>query len=172
MKKFFILLSIPFLLLGCAKNKTFSIQNESSSKTAKVDNKEVDNNIEKYKYQLEDKLYLISLEIMEDEEDISKAPSYKRMLRFIGYIKKKLEKSFSIIEEYSQKSSNAEYQRHIKYVECTYKAINSSYLYMESFIQSEMENQYIKRLDIFKEKLRANTSSVFIKDMEKCEKIK
>ena len=56
MKKFFILLSIPFLLLGCAKNKTFSIQNESSSKTAKVDNKEVDNNIEKYKYQLEDKL--------------------------------------------------------------------------------------------------------------------
>ena len=131
MKKFFILLSIPFLLLGCAKNKTFSIQNESSSKTAKVDNKEVDNNIEKYKYQLEDKLYLISLEIMEDEEEISKAPSYKRMLRFIGYIKKKLEKSFSIIEEYSQKSSNAEYQRHIKYVECTYKAINLSYLYME-----------------------------------------
>ena len=94
------------------------------------------------------------------------------MVRFIGYIKKELDKSLEIIDEYQKKSDNAEYQNHIEYVKCTYLVTKSSYLYMESVIKSEQENQYIKYLDKFKEKLRNNTAAIFLKDMEKCEQIK
>ena len=43
---------------------------------------------------------------------------------------------------------------------------------MESVIKSEQENQYIKYLDKFREKLRNDTVAIFLKDMEKCEKIR
>ena len=109
---------------------------------------------------------------MEDEAEIAKALSYKRMLRYIGYIKKELDKSLEIIDEYNEKSDNAEYQKHIEYVKCTYLVTKSSYLYMESVIKSEQENQYIKYLDKFREKLRNDTAAIFLKDMEKCEKIR
>ncbi len=148
------------------------MQHESKSTDIKAEYTETDNNIEKYKYQLEDKLFLITKNIMEDEKEITKAISYKRMVRFIGYIKKELDKSLEIIDEYQKKSDNAEYQNHIEYVKCTYLVTKSSYLYMESVIKSEQENQYIKYLDKFKEKLRNNTAAIFLKDMEKCEQIK
>ena len=155
------------------KNNTASfLQHESKSTDIKAEYTETENNIEKYKYQLEDKLFLITKNIMEDEKEITKALSYKRMVRFIGYIKKELDKSLEIIDEYQKKSDNAEYQSHIEYVKCTYLVTKSSYLYMESVIKSEQENQYIKYLDKFKEKLRNNTAAIFLKDMEKCEQIK
>lgn len=171
MRTFAIILTI-FLTLSCAKHTAFNIQNESSSKTAKVNSKKVDNNAEKYKHYLEDNLYLISMDIMKDEVEITNALSYKRMLRYVGYIKEKLNKSFEVIERYRKRSSDDDYQQYIKYVDCTYKAIYASYEHMESFIKSEQEKQTIKQLDEFKEKMRADTSKLFMKDMEKCEKIR
>ena len=148
-------------LASCAANNTTSfLQHESTSTDTVAEHAETDNNIEKYKYQ------------MEDEAEIAKALSYKRMLRFIGYIKKELDKSLDIIDDYQKKSDNAEYQKHIEYVKCTYLVTKSSYLYMESVIKSEQENQYIKYLDKFREKLRNDTAAIFLKDMEKCEKIR
>lgn len=160
-------------LASCAANNTTSFfQHESTSTDTVAEHAETDNNIEKYKYQLEDKLFVISKNIMEDEAEIAKALSYKRMLRFIGYIKKELDKSLDIIDDYQKKSDNAEYKKHIEYVKCTYLVTKSSYLYMESVIKSEQENQYIKYLDKFREKLRNDTAAIFLKDMEKCEKIR
>lgn len=162
------------LFSSCAaKNNGASfLQQESTSTDTVAEHTETDNNIEKYKYQLEDKLYLISKDIMEDETEIAKALSYKRMVRFIGYIQKELDKSIKIIDEYQKKSDDTEYQKHIEYVKCTYLVTKSSYLYMEAVIKSEQENQYIKYLDKFKEKLRNDTAAIFLKDMEKCEKIR
>ena len=171
MKTFAIILTI-FLTVSCAKHTAFNIQNESSNKTAKVNSKKVDNNAEKYKHYLEDNLYLISMDIMKDEVEITNALSYKRMLRYVGYIKEKLNKSFEVIERYRKRSSDDDYQQYIKYVDCTHKAIYASYEYMETFIKSEQEKQTIKQLDKFKEKMRADTSKLFMKDMEKCEKIR
>lgn len=161
------------ILSSCAaKENTSFLQQESTRTDTVADHTETDNNIEKYKYQLEDKLFVISRNIMEYETEIAKALSYKRMLRYIGYIKKELDKSLEIIDEYNEKSDNAEYKQHIEYVKCTYLVTKSSYLYMESVIKSEQENQYIKYLDKFREKLRNDTAGVFLKDMEKCEKIR
>lgn len=170
MRIFAIILTI-FLTAGCAKHTAFNIQNESSSKTAKVNSKKVDNNAEKYKHYLEDNLYLISIEIMKDEVEITSALSYKRMLRYIGYIKEKLNKSFEIIERYRKRSSDEDYQQYIRYVDCINKTTYAAYEYMEAFIKKEQEHQTIKYLDEFKEKMRAYTSTFFIKNMEKCEKI-
>lgn len=166
-----IILTI-LLAVSCAKHTAFNIQNESSSKTAKVNSKKVDNNAEKYKHYLEDNLYLISMDIMKDEIEITNAPSYEHMLRYIGYIKGKLHKSFEVIEKYRKRSSDDDYQKYITYVDCTYKAIYASYEYMESFINAEQENQTIKQLHEFKENMRANTSKHFMDDMKKCEKIR
>ncbi len=162
------------LLSSCVvkNNESSFLQHESTITDTVAEQTETDNNIEKYKYQLDDKLFLISKNIMEDETEIAKALSYKRIVRFIGYIKKELDKSLEIIDEYQKKSDNAEYQKHIEYVKCTYLVTKSSYLYMESVIKSEQEHQYIKYLDKFKEKLRNDTAAIFLKDMEKCEQIK
>ena len=162
------------LLSSCAakNNKSSFLQHESTSTDTMAEQTETDNNIEKYKYQLDDKLFLISKNIMEDEAEIAKALSYKGMVCFIGCIKKELDKSLEIIDEYQKKSDNADYQKHIEYVKCTYLVTKSSYLYMESVIKSEQENQYIKYLDKFKEKLRIDTAAIFLKNMEKCEQIK
>ena len=94
------------------------------------------------------------------------------MKRFIGYIQKEIDKSLEIVDEYKEKSNDKSYQNHIEYVKCTYNATKSSYKYMEAVIVSEQENQYIKHLDKFREKLRNDAASLFLKDMEKCEKIK
>ena len=112
MRTFAIILTI-FLTVSCAKHTAFNIQNESSSKTAKVNSKKVDNNAEKYKHYLEDNLYLISMDIMKDEVEITNALSYKRMLRYVGYIKEKLNKSFEVIERYRKRSSDDDYQQYI-----------------------------------------------------------
>lgn len=162
------------LLSSCAvkNNESSFLQYESTSSNTVAEQTKTDNNIEKYKYQLDDKLFLISKNIMEDETEIAKALSYKRIVRFIGYIKKELDKSLEIIDEYQKKSDSAEYQKHIEYVKCTYLVTKSSYLYMEAVIKSEQEHQYIKYLDKFKEKLRNDTAAIFLKDMEKCEQIR
>lgn len=162
------------ILSSCAakNNESSFLQQKSTSTNTVAGHTETDNNIEKYKYQLEDRLFLISKNIMKDEAEIAKALSYKKMVRFIGDIKKELDKSLEIIDEYQKKSNNAEYQKHIEYVKCTYIVTKSSYLYMESVIKSEQENQYIKYLDKFKEKLRNDMAAVFLKDMEKCEEIR
>ena len=102
MRTFAIILTI-FLTVGCAKNSAFTIKNESSSKTAKVNNKKVDNRVERYKHYLEDNLYLINLEIMNDEIEITKSKSYKRMLKYIASIKTKLDKCFAVIERYRKR---------------------------------------------------------------------
>ena len=172
--KYLSIFVCTILLISCAakNNKPSFLQQESTSTDTMAEHTETDNNLEKYKYQLEDKLYLISKKIIENEAEIAKALSYKRMVRFIGYIKKELDKSLEIIDEYQKKSDNIEYQKHIEYVKCTYLVTKSSYLYMEAVIKSEQENQYIKYLDKFREKLRNNTAAIFLKDMEKCEKIR
>lgn len=162
------------VLSSCAakNDKPSFLQQESKSTNTVAEHTETDNNVEKYKYQLEDKLFLISKNIMKDEAEIVKALSYKRMLRFTGYIKKELDKSLEVIDEYQKKSDDTGYQKHIEYVKCTYLVTKSSYLYMESVIKSEQENQYIKYLDKFKEKLRNDMAAIFLKDIEKCEKIR
>ena len=172
MKKIFAIILTAFFTLSCAKNNAYTIKNESSSKTAKVDKKKVDNRVERYKHYLEDNLYLISLEIMQDEIEITKSNSYKRMLKYVASIKTKLAKSFAVIERYRKRSDDAEYQKHIAYVNCTYISIAASYDYMEFVIKKEQKKQTIKDLDKFKDKLRANTSKLFMKDMKKCEKIR
>lgn len=109
---------------------------------------------------------------MDNELEIAKAISYKRMIRYIGYIKKELDTSLEIIDDYIEKSDDKEYLNHIEYLKCTYIVIKSSYMYMEAVIKSEQENQYIKHLDKFREKLRNDTASLFLKDMRKCEQIR
>ena len=158
MRTFAIILTI-FLTVGCAKNSAFTIKNESSSKTAKVNNKKVDNRVERYK-------------IMNDEIEITKSKSYKRMLKYTASIKTKLDKCFAVIERYRKRSDDEGYQKHIAYVNCTYVSIAASYDYMESFIKKEQEKQTIKDLNEFKDKLRSNASKLLMKDMEKCEKIR
>ena len=126
----YLSVSACFIVLSscAAKNNTASfLQHESKSTDIKAEYTETENNIEKYKYQLEDKLFLITKNIMEDEKEITKALSYKRMVRFIGYIKKELDKSLEIIDEYQKKSDNAEYQSHIEYVKCTYLVLICSH---------------------------------------------
>ncbi len=172
MRYLYVFVCFIFLSSCAVKNDSSFLQHESTRIDTVAEHAETDNNIEKYKYQLEDKLFVISKNIMEDEAEIAKALSYKRMLRYIGYIKKELDKSLEIIDEYNEKSDNAEYRKHIEYVKCTYIVTKSSYMYMESVIKSEQENQYIKYLDKFREKLRNDTATVFLKDMEKCEKIR
>lgn len=172
MKKIFAIILTIFLTVSCAKNSAFTIKNESSSKTAKVNNKKVDNRVERYKHYLEDNLYLINLEIMNDEIEITKSKSYKRMLKYIASIKTKLDKCFAVIERYRKRSDDEGYQKHIAYVNCTYVSIAASYDYMESFIKKEQEKQTIKDLNEFKDKLRSNASKLLMKDMEKCEKIR
>lgn len=160
------------ILSACAAKTTSFLEYESSSTAVPDNNMETDNNLEKYKYQLEDKLFAVSKNIMHYEAETAKAKSYKRMKRFIGYIQKEIDKSLEIIDEYKEKSNDESYQNHIEYVKCTYNATKSSYMYMEAVIKSEQENQYIKHLDKFREKLRNDAASLFLKDMEKCEKIK
>lgn len=172
MKYLSVFICFIFLVSCAASNTSSFLQHESTSTDTVAEHAETDNNIEKYKYQLEDKLFIISKNIMENEAEIAKSLSYKRMLRFIGYIQKELDKSLDIIDKYQKKSNDAEYQKHIEYVKCSYLVTKSSYLYMESVIKSEQENQYIKYLDEFREKLRTDTAAIFLKDMEKCEKIR
>ena len=95
----YLSVSACFIVLSscAAKNNTASfLQHESKSTDIKAEYTETENNIEKYKYQLEDKLFLITKNIMEDEKEITKALSYKRMVRFIGYIKKELEGRYHV----------------------------------------------------------------------------
>ena len=170
--KLFAVSICVIILSACAAKPSSFLEHESSSTAMPDKNVETDNNIEKYKYQLEDKLYTVSKKIMHYESETAKAKSYKRMKRYIGYIQKELDKSLEIIDEYKEKSSYESYQNHIEYVKCTYNATKSSYKYMETVIKSEQENQYIKHLDKFREKLRNDAASVFLKDMEDCEKIR
>ena len=65
MKKIFAIILTAFFTLSCAKNNAYTIKNESSSKTAKVDKKKVDNRVERYKHYLED-----VKEICKDSVDI------------------------------------------------------------------------------------------------------
>lgn len=171
MKLFAVSICI-IILSACAAKTTSFLEHESSSTAMPNQDVETDNNIEKYKYQLEDKLFTVSKKIMHYESETARAKSYKRMKRFIGYIQKEIDKSLEIIDEYKEKSNDENYQNHIEYVKCTYNATKSSYKYMEAVIVSEQENQYIKHLDKFREKLRNDAASLFLKDMEKCEKIK
>lgn len=172
MKYLYILACFIVLSACAAKNNSSSVlQQESTSTDTSSEHIETDNNVEKYIYQLEDKLYLVSQKIMEYEAEITKAESYKRMLRYLGYIEKELDKSLAIIDNYKQKSESEFYQQHILYVQCVYNATKSSYLYMESVIKSEQENQYIKYLDEFRIKIRNDAGTIFLKDMEKCNKI-
>lgn len=171
MRTFAIILTI-FLTIGCANYTAFNIQNESNSKTAKVDSKDVDNTDEKYKHNLEDKLYRLSTLIMKDEVKISKSKSTNDILKYIENIKTNLDKSFDIIKEYSKKSKNKSYQQYIKYVRCTYKAIYKSYDKMESFIEDNQGDYSKKQMNQLKDKMRSDTSKFFMKNMKKCEKIR
>lgn len=170
MRIFLVILTI-FLTAGCAKHSTFNIQNESNSTTAKVDSEEVDNNIEKYKQHLEDNLYLINLEIMKYEVNITQASSAGDILVNIENINKQLDKAISVINEYGNKSYNRKYQKYIVYLNCTYDVISLSYKHMKSYVNKH-DKHSLKELNQLKDKMRSDVSLLFMEKMKKCEKIR
>lgn len=165
----FVLLFV-ISIVGCNvanKNIKQNIDNNKQSNGIIVDN----NSIRFTKY-LEDNLFQISLKIMEEEKNISDSKNYDDMLKAIINIKNYLTESFELIDRYEKRSKDTKYQKYISYVRCIYNNIKSSYLFMESVINSEKEIKYYNSIEKFKNKMRKDTSDLFLKSMGECEKLR